>query len=211
MELVGPVIGAVSGLFGGAVGGILTAGSIARASERSRDQVGAERRVLELVRGYRAKLQWDAAQLPKIDRYPDSYGSISGQERLAVQLIRELPVLRPRIAKRIEPHLQPLFGTLVLALARQRAFVDDAEFDRDAESMRQSMTMLRIVAGDPDEDGALQELLGDQNNRLRTEHGHAKVIGILDAIRDVLVPRHFRGALRDEDARADAALQRPTP
>ena len=165
--------------------------------------------MLALVRGYRAKLQWDAAQLPRIDRYPDAYGSISGQERLAMQLVRELPILRPRIARRIEPHLQPLFGTLVLTLARQRAFVDDAEFHPDAELYRQWATASRILARDPDADGALQELLSDQNDRVHTEQGHAKVIGILDAIRDVVVPRRSRATLREEDARADAALRRP--
>jgi hypothetical protein len=209
MDLIGPAIGAVSGLFGDAVGGVLTAGGIARASDHSHDQVDAERRVLALVRGYRAKLQWDAAQLPKIDRYPDSYGSLSGQERVAMQFIRELPLLRPRIARRIEPHLQPLFGTLVLTLARQRAFVDDVEFHPDAEIYRQSATAHRILAQDPNADGALQELLSDQNDRVRTEQGHAKVIGFLDAIRDVLVPRRSRATLREEDARADAALRSP--
>lgn len=208
MELIGPVIGAVSGLFGGAVGGVLTAGSIARASQRSREQLDAERRVLAVVRTYRANLQWDAALLHRLDHYPESYASIGGQEHLAVQLLRELPLLTPRVARRIEPRLEPLFGVLVLTLARQRAFVDEAQLDLDAESRRRTLTMLRIVRGDPDEDGALRELLRDQNDRPRMERGHARVIEILDAIRDDLVPRRYRRALRDEDARADAAVRR---
>ena len=70
MDVIGPAIAVVSGLFGGAVGGVLTAGKIARASQLSRDQLDAERHVLALVRRYRANLQWDAARLPKLDHYP---------------------------------------------------------------------------------------------------------------------------------------------
>lgn len=125
-----------------------------------------------------------------------------------MQLLRELPMLRPRIARRIEPRLEPLFGALVLTLARQRAFVDEGQLDHNAERQRHALTMLRIVHGEPDEDGALRELLRDQNDRSRTERGHAKVIEILDGIRDDLVPRRYRSALRDEDARADAAVRR---
>lgn len=128
-----------------------------------------------------------------------------------MQLLRELPTLRPRIARRIEPRLEPLFRTVVLALARQRAFVDEGQLDQDAEWQRQALTMLRIGHGEADEDGALRELLRDQNDRPRTERGHSKVIEILDAIRDDLVPRRNRSALWDEEARADAAVRRADP
>ncbi|MHB1475272.1 MAG: hypothetical protein ACYCV4_16945 [Dermatophilaceae bacterium] len=78
MDVLATVISAVVGLFGGAVGGVLSAGQIARRSELARERVAAEGALRAHIRSYKATLVFDRGEIHRSSRFtePGSAGGV---------------------------------------------------------------------------------------------------------------------------------------
>lgn len=191
MDLVNLVSSAVVGLFGGAAGGVLTAGEISRRSELARQRLTARRRLTELVNCYRATIRFDHDQLYETSRFSEDYGSIEGQEAFAVAILRALEPIDSRTAQRLRTELLALVGDLRFKLAEQRAWLPDERLDADRESKRQSLALYQILhAGDERVDGLLPQLLQTQNDPQRHQTLYESAVASLDRMLTVLGNGH---------------------
>jgi len=158
------VVSVISGLFGGALGGVTTAGVIARRGERARTRYAATTAIRGALNSYRAQLVHDRGQLQILSHFTESFASIWGQEELAKSIVTQLPLLSRRRRRRIRRLLCLLVGELPLEFAERRAHVPTDSLDIEQEKQRQTVQLLKAIqAGQSDRTGGLL------NQLLKTE------------------------------------------
>lgn len=181
MDLLQTGIGVATGLAGGAVGGVLTAGRITRSGEKARARLAAEGAIRSTVTSYQATIQFDHDQVYEKSFYSKDYASLAGQEEFALALIAELPQLSRTARDRLHSELLLLVGKVTYALAKQRAHVPADRFDEKHESLRRALALTRILAEDEEiVDSRLDLLLKFQNEPQKHEASFNETIGSLD-------------------------------
>lgn len=175
-------VGLVASLFGGAVGGLLTAGVIARSSERARARFEAEGVIFAVVKGYAAVIAYEHDQLYEKSAFSHEYGSVAGQEEFARAVLVELPRLPKRRATKIESELAGLVGALTYALAVQRTYIDPEHFDEKRESMRRALTLRKFLFDEGTLDALLPRMLKNQNDIDQHNLDYANAQGAMSRI-----------------------------
>ena len=187
MGLFEVVTGAVAGLFGGAVGGVLTAGQISRRSELAREQLGAERALRELIERYRATIVFDHNQVFEASKFSKDYASITGQEEFAIAVLAHVEPLGERTVQDLRSEVLELVGDLRLRLAEQRTWLPVEQLDPEREGKRQSLALYQIRhSGDERVYGLLPNLLKSQNDPNQHEVLYQATLASLDRMLNTL-------------------------
>lgn len=168
------LISVVSGLFGGAVGGVATAGAIAVRGAKAHDRYRATATIRGVLKSYRALLVHDHDEAYRVDHYSQRYAGYEGQLDLAESVLVELPKLPTRLRKRIREGLSSLVGEITLGLAEKRVYLPEGILDQDDETKRRVVEMLK--ARNEDRDAKLTGLLSDL---VRTQNDSADHIVVL--------------------------------
>lgn len=160
------LISVVSGLFGGAVGGVATAGAIAVRGAKAQDRYRATATVRGVLNSYRALLMHDHDEAYRVDRYSQRYAGYEGQLDLAKSVLVELPELATLQRKRIREGLSSLVGKTTLGLAEKRAYLPEGISDPEDETKRRGVEILKALNEDKDAKvtGLLSELVRTQND-----------------------------------------------
>lgn len=180
----------VLGLFGGAVGGVVAAGQIARRSAKAKDRYESMTTLRGVLSTYRARLAYERAEAASNSVYPKSYADPAGQEELTLAVLRELPHLNRRLAVTMCTGLQQLVGTVTLGFAEGRLYVPAARLDPDSEKQRLGLLLSKVLFDGESmakSYGLLGELLRSQNapekRELDYEAAMAALASLLKEIR----------------------------
>lgn len=168
MELIWNIL--VS-LVSGSVGSVFFAQAAGRRSEIARTRYIAASTLRGTLRVYQQELDYQYKRRPG-GGYPPEFAAWTGQERLAEEILRALPDLSRRTARRVRAELPPLFGSITLDFVGGRMYVPETSRDPQGEQARHELA-LRQVTAEPDRysDGLLPRLLSDQNRP--AEHAQA--------------------------------------
>ncbi|MCC5580671.1 hypothetical protein IMZ11_34140 [Microtetraspora sp. AC03309] len=137
MDVWGVLIGAVSGLFSGAVGGVFASGQIAWRGEAAKHRFQAQAAVCETLAAYRVRLIHGHTYTGGVCNEGLGAASFHGREQLACAVLAKLPHLAPRARKRVHRHLLDLVGAATVELASKRIGVPESDFDQEAEVRRE--------------------------------------------------------------------------
>jgi hypothetical protein len=194
MDLWSTLIGVISGLFGGAVGGVLTAGRITRSGEVARARFAAEGVVASVIQRYRSILVYEHDQVYEKSAFSEEYASIPGQEEFARAVLVELPRMSRKKALNIELELKNLVGSLTYALAVQRTYIEPDRFAPEREALRRALTLRQFLFEPASLDAILPRMLATQNDGQHVLHYTAA----LDALGRILgqVSREPRANVR---------------
>jgi hypothetical protein len=191
-------------LLGGAVGGVLTAGKIARSGEKARARFEAEEAIRASVTVYRATMVYDHEQLYEPSHYSKEYTSVEGQEIFASDVLTRLPSLSKKTGERVQAELQILLGDLTYKLAVQRAFVPLDRIDPDKEGERRALVLFQILNTEEDRlEGLLRRMLASQNRGESHNELYAEALMALDRILLAVSgrrPRQKRGGKQQHNA-----------
>lgn len=160
------LIGVVSGLFGGAVGGVATAGAIAVRGAKAHDRYRATATVRGVLNSYRALLLHDHDEVYRVDYYSQRYAGYEGQLDLAKSVLVELPELATLQRKSIREGLSRLVGVTTLGLAEKRVYLPEGIPDPEDETKRRAVEMLKALNENRDTKvtGLLSDLVRTQND-----------------------------------------------
>lgn len=160
------LISVVSGLFGGAVGGVATAGAIAVRGAKAQDRYRATTTVRGVLTSYRALLLHDHDEAYRVDHYSQRYAGYEGQLDLTESVLVELPKLPTRQRKRIHEGLSSLVGETTLGLAEKRVYLPEGILDPEDETKRRVVEMLKDRNENKDAKltGLLSDLVRTQND-----------------------------------------------
>lgn len=187
MDVLGTIVSVIAGLFGGALGGVLTAGKIARSAERARRQFEAEEGVRAAVTVYRATMVFDHEQLYEVSHFSTDYTSVAGQETFAGELLARMPYLPHKVGEKLRTELRKLLGDLTYNLAVQRAFVPQDRLDPDREGQRQALVLFQVLHSEEDEiEGTLRQMLASQNRGEYHNDLYKLAVGSLDRMLDAV-------------------------
>jgi hypothetical protein len=161
------VISVVSGLLGGAVGGVATAGAIAIRGAKATERYRATSGVRGVLDSYRALLIHDHDEAYRVDHYSERYAGYEGQLDLAISILAELPKLGSRTRKRLHAGLLILVGGVTLGLAEKRVYLPAGISDPEDDTKRRVVEMLKALNENKDAKtrGLLSELVSTENDR----------------------------------------------
>lgn len=183
MDALELILGAVTGVFGGAVGGVLTAGQISQRAELARERLDAQRTLREVIRRYRATIVFDHDQVYEVSHFSTDYSSITGQEEFAAAILSNVGALRRRPQLVLRAELLRLVGDLRFRLAAQRTWLPPERLDPERESKRQSLALHQIIhSGEERVDGLLPSILGSQNEPERHSELYRQALAALDVM-----------------------------
>lgn len=165
MSLSETMISVLAGLFGGALGGVATAGKIAHSGERARARFRAEEHISAAVRIYRATMTFDHDLVHSRGQFPVEYTSVAGQEEFAGNVLGCLSALPRKTRDAIETELQILIGCLAFDLAAHRANVPEGRLLADQESRRQELALYQVLNSPQGvREGTLRRMIATQNS-----------------------------------------------
>lgn len=183
MEIVETSITVVTSLLGGAVGGILTAGKIARSGEKARARYKAEQEIRTTVLKYRATIVFDHDQLYEKSAYSKDYTSVAGQESFASQVEIRLSFIPKKAATTIRAAMTGLLGDVTYDLAVQRTYVPEERLDPDRESKRRALVLHQILKTEQElVEGLLSQMLASQNSGDKHHEFYRQALVSLDAM-----------------------------
>jgi hypothetical protein len=167
MDLASVVVSLITGLFGGAVGGVLSARRITRTAEKERARVAAEEHIRSTVTTYRATMVHDRNEVYRTSTYPPEYTSWESEEAFALDLLREVSPLPTKAQRRIRAELLLLLGADLLQWAEQHVFVLPSRFDPEREKARVRLRGLQeLSVPDPGNDAGLFSRMRRTQNEL---------------------------------------------
>jgi len=181
MDAVATAVSAVAGLFGGAVGGVLTAGQIALRGELARERVAAENALRARIQSYKATLVFDRGEVYRSSRFTEDYASIAGQDAFASSVLEVLYPLRRRPAEVLRSEVRLLIGDFRFASLLERVALPPERLHPDRERQRQALELHRIIhAGEERVLGVLPQLLATQNDPPTHENLYSQAVASLD-------------------------------
>lgn len=158
-------ISIVSGLVGGAGGGLATAGAIAVRATRANERFRATSTVRGILNSYRALLIYEHDEHYRVDRFSDRYASFEGQLELAESILVQLPTLKSGKRNRIRQGLLSLVGEITLGQAEKRVYLPEEMRDAEDGNTRRVVAMLKAAnEGEQPMKGLLSELVASQND-----------------------------------------------
>lgn len=160
------IISVVFGLFGGALGGLATAGRIAMLGLRSKERYEAAAAVRGVLNSYLATLNYDHDEVYRTEAFPKRYAGLEGQDELAESILRELSKLPSRTRAKLRTGLITLVGKVPLELAEGRVHLPGGAADEDEIRKRRVTYLAKAIheQGTSETKGLLSELLGTQND-----------------------------------------------
>jgi len=161
------VISVIFGLFGGALGGMATAGRIAVLGIRAKERYEAGAVIRGVLNSYRAQLLYDHDEVFRIDAFPRRYAGPEGQDELAESILRELPKLSSRKRARLRAGLTELVGKIPMELSEARLHLPAGAADQDEVRQRRLTYSIKAIheAGSAETKGLLSELFRTQNEQ----------------------------------------------
>jgi hypothetical protein len=139
------VVSVVTGLLGGALGGVLTAGTITRLSERSKARYAARTEVQGLLNRYRATIVYTEARMPATSSYPADYVDIRSQYELSRSVLAAArPLPRSTVAK-LRSGLLELVGKTTVESAELLIDVPAERLDAEVESRRMFIEQHKLL------------------------------------------------------------------
>lgn len=182
------IISVLSGLLGGAVGGVATAGRIAVLGVRAKERHESAAIVRAVLSSYRALVLYDHDQVFRTDAFPSRYAGIEGQDELAESILRELPRLPRSKRKLLRKGLSNLVGELSLELAEGRVYLPRDAADPDEVRQRRLTYSVKAIheRGAAGTKGLLSELLGTQNDTSAHDAALTKTLEVLKGMLKVV-------------------------
>lgn len=176
-------IGLVTGLFGGAVGGMLIAGPVARQGELARDRYRAESAIRGVVGIYRDTLRYDRDHDFARSSFPNSYTSQLGREEMTREVLGHADRLSRWQRNAVLEALDLLIGATSLEwiLAYRHAAVSEKD-----EGFSRSFAVIKSLYEGKNQ-GLIQAMLRADHDGDRKERCDA-VIECLDRIIAVVSP-----------------------
>jgi hypothetical protein len=178
------ILSTLLALVAGSVGSVGLTPVSARLGEAAKLRHAAERRLHGLLCAYRQELeyQYDRSHTEQ-HGYPLEFASVESQEKLAEDVLRNLPDLRRRKAKNLREDLQKLVGPTMLAFSEGRMYVPESIRQNPTEQGRIEL-LLRRITREPERycEGHLQRLLSEQNNHQNHRNNYQQTIVILDGM-----------------------------
>lgn len=156
-------IGLVTGLFGGALGGMLIAGPVARAGEAGRDRYRAEAEIRGVLAIYRDMLRYDRDHSFSTSSFPNSYTSPKGRERMANDVLGPTAALARWQRQDICAGLDLLIGTA--SFNRIQAYGNAPESMKDEEHSKVLDAIKSIYAGQTQ--GLIQAMVTAPSEQVR--------------------------------------------
>lgn len=178
------ILSTLLALVAGSVGSVGLTPLSARLGEAAKLRHAAERRLHGLLCAYRQELeyQYDRSHTEQ-HGYPLEFAAVEGQEKLAEDVLRNLPDLRKRKAKNLREDLQKLVGPTMLTFASGRMYVPESIRQNSTEQGRLEILHRRINR-EPERycEGYLQRLISEQNNHHEHRNYYEQSIAILDGM-----------------------------
>lgn len=222
--------GILTGGASGYLASVYSAGPVARRQASTQRRIAAEQTITNVVTDYLGRIR--AFELNPQFIYPEGYAAIGGRERLAEDVLAQLPALKGDTSRGIRAHVAELVGSKTMDVARLRLGVPaDARLDETKQAGQYEVIERQIRLGYHRGVGCKQELfqfcevehlpevrndygvlgllwlvLGHPFSRLRPEV-QAEAIVLLEAILDQVQPGRVKAAKQDEiEAGVHAAL-----
>lgn len=129
MDPLSTAITVVTSLLGGAVGGVLTVGTITRLTERSHERYDDKRKIHDRVRSYLASIKYDEAMLPRRSSFPADYASLKGQYALCFGVLQDSVRLSNGDRRKLRSNLLLLVGQTTLTGCERLVDVPDGKID----------------------------------------------------------------------------------
>ena len=156
-------LGLVTGLFGGALGGMLIAGPVARAGEAGRDRYRAEAEIRGVLATYRDMLRYDRDHSFSQSSFPNSYTSPKGRERMASDVLRPVAALARWQREDVCAGLDLLIGTA--SFNRIQAYGNAPDSMKDEAHSKAFDAIRSILAGQTQ--GLIQAMVTAPGEHLR--------------------------------------------
>lgn len=183
------LISVVSGLIGGAGGGLATAGAIAVRAARSKERFGATSTIRGVLNSYRALLVYEHDEHYRVDRFSDRYASFEGQLELAESILAQLPILGSSKRIKIRQGLLSLVGEITLGQAEKRVYLPEEMRDPQDGNTRRVVAMLKAAnKGERPMKGLLSELVASQNDSSAHASLLDRTIAEFDDMLDIVRP-----------------------
>jgi hypothetical protein len=222
--------GILTGGASGYLASVYSAGPVARRQASAQRRIAAEQAVTNIVTNYLGRIR--AFELNPQFIYPEDYAAIGGRERLAEDVLAQLPALKGDTRWRIKAHVAELVGSKTMEVVRRRLGVPaEVRLDETTQSGQYEVIEREIRLGYHRGVGCKQELYrfcdvehfpqvrngygvlgllwlvqGHPFSQMRPEV-QTEAIGLLEAILDQVQPGRVKAAKEDEvQASAHAAL-----
>lgn len=222
--------GVLTGGASGYLASVYSAGPVARRQAAAQRRIEAEQVITNTVTAYLGRIR--AFELNPQFIYPQDYAAIGGRERLAEDVLAQLPALKADAKWEIKAHIAELVGGKTMDAVRPRLGVPaDARLDEARQAAQHEVIERQIRLGYHRKVGCKQELYQfcevEHLPEVRNEYGvlgllwlvksnpfshrlpevQAEAISLLEAILDQAQPGRIKAAKRDEiQASVHAAL-----
>ncbi|MGH3223511.1 MAG: hypothetical protein ACRDPY_33300 [Streptosporangiaceae bacterium] len=219
--LVAAGTGILTGGASGYLASVYSAGPVARRQASANRRIAAEQTITNVVTDYLGRIR--AFELNPQFIYPKDYAAISGRERLAEDVLAQLPALKRDTSRGIRGHMAELVGSKTMDVIRLRLGVPaDARPDETKQAGQYEVIERLIRLGYHRGVGCKQELYPfcevEHLPEVRNDYGvlgllwlvqghplshmrpkvQEEAIALLQAILDQVQPDRIKAAKQDE-------------